>query len=140
MSDIFVDEKELFDVKVYYTINDETGNMVVFGNSEVADDDVSEMKSITFNFRYPDWILSRTIMRSGRVNVEGEILIDTSQLHASLFQFLCVDWDVVDGDGSEIEFSYEKLVTVRPDIARCAINELQTILIEKGIWRSLLDS
>jgi len=140
MSSIFVDGKELFKVKVYYTIDEDVDRMLVYGESEVDEGRAKEMKGITFDFRKPDWMLSRVIMRSSRMHLDGEVMIDIGQLNASLFQFLCVDWDIVDPDGEEIEFSYEKLITVRPDIARCACNELQTKLIEEGVWASLLDS
>lgn len=140
MTNIFIDEKDSFDVKVYYTISDDANRMLVYGESEVDEERAKEMKHITFTFRRPDWITSRAIMRSCRMHAEGEILVDVGQLNASLFQFLCKDWDLVDGEGKEVEFSYEKMTTVRPDIARCACNEVQTRLIEEGIWSALIDS
>ena len=49
MSDIFVDGKELFKVKVYYTIDEDVDRMLVYGESEVDEEKAKEMSKVQSN-------------------------------------------------------------------------------------------
>jgi hypothetical protein len=135
---IFVSEEEdTFDLSAYYT---KEGEFKVYKPDELSDEDKEKHLKMTIVFTMPDYAKSRAIMRQCTVYMGGQSSIDFSVLQNSMFEVLVKGWSLKDEKGEEIPFSFEKLSRMRPDIARCFVEQLVKKLTDEGVYDSMLVS
>jgi hypothetical protein len=135
---IFVsEEQDTFDISAYYT---KEGEFKVYKPAELSDEDKATYSQVTIKFVIPDYAKCRAIMRQSTVYMGGNSTIDYSVLQNSMFEVLVKDWDLKTEEGEKIPFSFEKLSRMRPDIARCFVEQLVEKLTDEGVYDSMLVS
>jgi len=135
---IFVsEEQDTFELSAYYT---KEGDFKVYKPDELSDEDKENHLKMAISFVMPDYAKSRAIMRQSTVYMGGQSTIDYSVLQNSMFEVLVKGWDLKNEEGEEIPFSFEKLSRMRPDIARCFVEQLVKKLTDEGVYDSLLVS
>jgi hypothetical protein len=135
MSNVFVTTEDSFDLSAYYT---KEGKFEVFKPGQITEEDKEKFTPITLSFVMPDYAKSRAIMRQSTVHFQGQASIDFGMLQNALFEVLVTGWNLKDEKGEEIPFSFEKLGQMRPDIARCFVEQLAEKLVEEGVYDSIL--
>jgi len=135
MSNAFVTTEDSFDLSAYYT---KEGKFEVFRPEQVADEDKEKFSLITLTFMMPDYAKSRAVMRQSTVHFQGQASIDFAMLQNAMFEVLVKSWNLKDEKGEEIPFSFEKLGQMRPDIARCLVEQLAEKLVDEGIYDAIL--
>jgi len=116
---LFVSRKKTFEITVLFT---KEGKMDVSSVEDVPDAERDKWEEFTMRFRYPDFGVSKLIMRNATVVHNGENILDFASLNNALLQFLAVGWNLKDDNEKELKLDLEKLNEMRPDITRAVVN------------------
>lgn len=124
MSGIFVNQKDRFDITLFFENKNNKIN--------ILDEKKEGCESITLIFQYPDFSTTQRIMQDSIVDGTQGKTLDAFRLRSNLLYFLTVGWDAKDSDGNSIPFSQEELNKIHPTIASTFINKLQDKIGESG--------
>ena len=140
MQDLFVTDKDAFEVSVYYTR--EGGRLEIKNSSALKDEEKSsgKFKSISVKFTVPTWSQAQEIMRSSTTFANGRPHMDFGVFQVAMMKVLASGWDVKDDEGKEVPYSLERLGSLRPEIGRAIFEGLQEKLTEYGVYDTILIS
>lgn len=140
MQDLFVTEKDSFDISVNYL---REGGKITVRRTEAlseAEKASGKFKTISIRFVVPTWTQAQEIMRTSTPYVAGRPQIDFGVFQAALARSLARGWDLKDEEGKEVAFSMEQFGNLRPEIGRAVFESLQEKLNEIGVYDSILAS
>jgi len=140
MQDLFVTDKDSFEISVYYS---REGGKVEIRRTEALDEvekASGKFKSLSVKFTVPTWNQAHDIMRSSTPYINGRPQLDFGVFQAVLTRTLAYGWDLKDEEGKDVAFSLEQFGSMRPEIGRAVFEGLQEKLTEYGVYDSILAS
>jgi hypothetical protein len=138
-SRLFVKKENTFSLSAYYT---KDGKMEVRRGDAIAESEMDNWSKMVITFSYPDFGISKAIMRNS-MDQDANGAFSDGSFRNNLLTYLAQEWNLTEKDPESdeekgIPLNLEKLNELRPDITRLYVELLQEKLIEEGLYQSLL--
>lgn len=133
---MFVDNKELIEIALFYKKIEKTGMLKVLRKIEdVEETQRKDYAKVVFKMRPINWKIYNDLQRNATIDRgtgDGEVIDWIKYKETKLLQILA-DWDAKNKDGSKMPINQETIFNLHPAIAESLLNEYdkKTVLGEE---------